>query len=140
MDLHSMDYRAISAQGPALSQVNADALVVVLTPELIQTGDATLDRIVDEAVKADDFALKAGRTLYVHRPAGLKSARLVLAVASSAQPKGVKAAVGKALTSVKELGVAHTAVAVAQGLSLTASHAQALVQAVADATYVFRHT
>ena len=135
-----MDYRAISAHGPALSQVNADALVVVLTPELIQTGDATLDRIVDEAVKADDFALKAGRTLYVHRPAGLKSARLVLAVASSAQPKGVKAAVGKALTSVKELGVAHTAVAWAQGLSLTASHAQALVQAVADATYVFRHT
>ena len=58
-----MDYRAISAQGPALSQVNADALVVVLTPDLAHTGDAALDRLIDDAVKAQDFALKAGKTL-----------------------------------------------------------------------------
>ena len=57
-----MDFRAISAQGPALSQVNADALVVVLTPDLGRTGDDALDRLVDDALKAQDFALKAGKT------------------------------------------------------------------------------
>jgi leucyl aminopeptidase len=140
MDLHSMDYRAISAQGPALTQVNADALVMVLAPELTRSGDATLDRLVDEAVKSGDFAFKAGKTLYVHRPAGVKAARLVLTVAGSAQAKDLKATAGKALTALKDLGAAHTALAVAKGLALTAAHAQAVVQAVADATYVFRHT
>ncbi len=135
-----MDYRAISAQGPALSQVNADALVVVLTPDLAHTGDAALDRLIDDAVKAQDFALKAGKTLYVHRPAGVKASRLVLSAAANAEPKAFKAAVAKGLAAVKDLGAAHTAVAAAQGLALTTAHAQALALAVADATYVFRHT
>ena len=33
MDAHRMDYRYTVAQGPALSQINADALLVVLTGE-----------------------------------------------------------------------------------------------------------
>lgn len=135
-----MDYRAISAQGPALSQVNADALVVVLTPDLARTGDTTLDRLIEDAVKADDFALKAGKTLYVHRPSGVKASRLVLSAAANAQPKAFKAAVAKGLAAVKDLGVVHAAVAVAQDFALTTPHARALALAVADATYVFRHT
>ena len=135
-----MDFRAISAQGPALSQVNADALVVVLTPDLGRTGDAALDRLVDDAVKAQDFALKAGKTLYLHRPAGVKASRLVLSAAANTEPKAFKAAVAKGLAALKDLGAAHAAVAVAQGFALTTPHAQALALAVADATYVFRHT
>ena len=135
-----MDYRALSAQGAALSQVNTDALVVVLTSELHVTGDAALDRVIGEAIKADDFSLKAGKTLYVHRPADVKAGRLVLAAAESAQAKAFKAAVGKAVSQLKELGAAHVSVAPAQGLELSANHAQALVHAVADATYLFRHT
>jgi leucyl aminopeptidase len=140
MDLHSMDYRAISAQGPALSQVNADALVVVLTPDLACTGDTVIDTLIADAVKAGDFALKTGKTLYVHRPAGVKASRLVLTAAADAQPKAFKAALDKGLAPLKDLGAAHIAVAGATGLTLATHHAQALVLAVADATYVFRHT
>lgn len=135
-----MDYRAISAQGPALSQVNADALVVVLTPDLARTGDADLDRLIHDAVKAEDFVLKAGKTLYLHRPSGMKVSRLVVSAAADAKPKSFKAAASKGLAHLKDLGAAHAAVAGAQGFDLTVAHAQALVLAVADATYVFRHT
>jgi leucyl aminopeptidase len=135
-----MDYRFAVAQGPALSQVNADALLLVLTAEQVATADPVLDKLVKDAIASDDFALKAGRALYVHRPEGVKAGRLVLLAASDAKPKSIKAAVAKGLAQLKEMGAAHVAVAAAKGLSLTADHAQALVLAASDATYLYRHT
>ncbi|TAK97152.1 MAG: leucyl aminopeptidase [Aquabacterium sp.] len=135
-----MDYRSTVAEGPALSQVNADALLLVLTSDQAVTGDAVLDKLIKDAVAADDFALKAGRALYIHRPAGVKAARLVLLAAADAKPKSYKAAVVKGLAQVKELGAAHVAVASGKGLALSADHAKALALGVADATYVYRHT
>lgn len=135
-----MDYRSTVAEGPALSQVNADALLLVLANDHAHTGDAVLDKLVKEAVAAEDFAFKAGRVLYVHRPAGVKAARLVLLGAADDKPKSYKAAVAKGLAQVKDLGAAHVAVAAAKGFKLGAEHAKALVLGVADATYVYRHT
>lgn len=135
-----MDYRSSLAQGPALSQVTADALLLVLTSELASTADPVLDKLIKDAIAADDFALKSGRALYMHRPAGVKAARLLLLAASDASAKSFKGAVLKGLGQLKDLGAAHVAVAGAQGLALTADHAQALALGVADATYVYRHT
>jgi leucyl aminopeptidase len=135
-----MDYRFAAAEGPALSQVNADALLLVLTSEQSTTGDAVLDKLVKDAVAAEDFAPKAGRVLYVHRPAGVKAPRLVLLGAADGQAKSWRSAVAKGMAHLKDLGVAHVALAGAKGLSLEAEHAKALVLAVADATYVYRHT
>ncbi len=135
-----MDYRSTVAEGPALSQLNADALLLVLTSDLADTGDAVLDKLIKDAIADEDFALKAGRTLYLHRPAGLKAARLVLVAAADAKAKSYKAAVTKGLAQLKELGAAHVAVAAAKGFALSAEHAQSLVLGVADATYVYRHT
>src|SRR5690606_6010999 len=140
MDSHCMDYRATVAQGPALSQVNADALLVILTPEQATTADPVIDRVIKDATAADDFAPKAGRALYVHRPAGVKAPRVVLLGAAEASPKALKAAVAKGVAQLKDLGVAHIAVAAGKGIALGADHAQALVLAVGDATYVYRHT
>ena len=78
-----MDYRSAIAQGPALSQVNADALVLVLAPEHSAVANPELDRLVKEALDSGDFALKAGRALYLHRPAGVKAPRLVLVAGAS---------------------------------------------------------
>jgi leucyl aminopeptidase len=135
-----MDYRSTVAQGPALSQVNADALLLILTPDLATTADPALDKLIKDATAAGDFALKAGRVLYVHRPVGVKASRLVLLAAGDDKAKSFKSAVAKGLAQVKELGAVHVAVAAAKGLVLTAEHAQALVLAGADATYVYRHT
>jgi leucyl aminopeptidase len=135
-----MDYRASVAQGPAVSQVNADALLVILTPDLATTGDPVLDGLIKDATATGDFALKSGRSLYVHRPAGVKAPRVVLLAAADDKPKSFKAAVAKGVSQVKELKVGNVVVATAQGFAPGADHAHALVQAVADATYVYRHT
>ena len=139
-----MDYRSAIAQGPALSQVNADALVLVLAPEHSAVANPELDRLVKEALDSGDFALKAGRTLYLHRPAGVKAPRLVLVAAANAQTKSLKAAVAKGVAALKDSAAAHVAVALADGLLPDADAAQALAQgvvtAVADTTYVFRDT
>ncbi len=135
-----MDYRTIVGQGPALSQVNADALLVVVTPELSATGAPELDALLKDAIAKADFALKAGRTLYVHRPQGVKAPRVVLSAAANGSPKGFRAAVAKGLAQLKDLGAAHVAVLTADGFALAVEHAQALVLAAADGTYVFRET
>ena len=135
-----MDYRYTVAQGPALSQINADALLVILTGDHATTGDPALDAVAEQALKGNDWALKGGKVLYVHRPVGVKAPRLVLVAAADASGKAFKAAVGKGVAEVKDRGVAHLAVAVGAGWSLEAGHAQSLVLAVADATYVYRHT
>lgn len=135
-----MDYRSQAAQGSTLSQVNADALLLVLTPEQGQTSDPVLDALVQDAIDAGDLALKAGRTLYLHRPRGVQAPRLVLCVAANGQAKAFKTAVGKGVTLLKESGAAHVAVAAAQGVELAGDHARAAVLAVTDATYVFRLT
>jgi len=135
-----MDYRYTVAQGPALSQINADALLVILTGDHATTGDPVLDAVVEQALKGNDWAIKGGKALYVHRPAGVKAARLVLSASSDASAKAFKAAVAKGVSEVKDRGVAHLAVAAGAGWPLEASHAQSLVLAVADATYVYRHT
>ncbi len=135
-----MDYRSSVAQGSTLSQVNADALLLVLTPEQSQTADPVLDALIQDAIQADDLALKAGRALYLHRPRGVKTARLVLAVAADAKPKSFKAAVAKGLSLLKDGGAGHVAIAAAEGFKLDADHARVTVLTVADATYVFRLT
>ncbi|MGH6648849.1 leucyl aminopeptidase [Aquabacterium sp.] len=135
-----MDYRYTVAQGPALSQINADALLVILTGDHATTGDPALDAVAEQALKGNDWALKGGKVLYAHRPVGVKAPRLVLVAAADASPKAFKAAVGKGVAEIKDRGVAHLAVAAGAGWPLDATHAQGLVLAVADATYVYRHT
>ena len=78
-----MDVRTLVAESPDFSQLDREALVVVVPPDRAQWQlDAALCALLDEAVAAGDLALKPGRTLYMHRPAGLKAARLAVAVAA----------------------------------------------------------
>jgi len=95
---------------------------------------------VADALKHGDLALKVGRSLFCHRVLGPKQPRLALVVAQGEQAKAFKTAVAKGLGMLKDLGVAHVAVAPASGLPLTAGHARALVQAADEATYVYRTT
>jgi leucyl aminopeptidase len=139
-----MDYRFVVADGAAVSSFSADALVLVLTPEQGSTGCGPLQTVVNEAVKAGDLALKAGRSLYLHRPAGLRVPRALILVASEASAKGLKGAVAKAVSALKDSGSAHIAFALADGWPQAEERgrelAQTLVTAVADATYVYRDT
>jgi leucyl aminopeptidase len=140
-----MDLRSLVPGATGLAGVAADALVLVVAGGEAQTLEPPLAALLSESVKAGDFELKPGRTLYVHRPAGLKAPRLVLAAASDASPKAFKTAVIAALSALKPLGVRHAAVALAatplgEAGALNERHAEALAMAVAEATYVYRHT
>ncbi|MFM8342918.1 MAG: leucyl aminopeptidase [Betaproteobacteria bacterium] len=136
-----MDFKSV-ALGPAgLSTLSADALLVVVAGTAMPADvEAPVAALLRDAVKGGDLELKAGRTLYVHRPAGLKTQRLVLAVAADDSAKSFKAAVAAGLSGVKGLGVAHLAVAQVGTSRITEAHAEALAAAVAGAVYVYRHT
>jgi leucyl aminopeptidase len=139
-----MEYRFVAADAAALSSFAADALVLVLTPELASTRVAALQTVINEATQAGDFAPKSGRSLYLHRPAGLRVPRALIVVASAATAKGLKGALARAIAALKDSGSTHIAVTLAdawpQGEAEAAELAQTLVTTVADATYVYRET
>jgi len=134
-----MDFRHQISAPEALAGMDVDALVLIVVGD---SSDPALDTavagLVADAVKSGDFEFKSGRTLYLHRPAGLKAARLVVAAATAATPKAFKKAVVAALGQLKSLGARH--VAVSAPFALTADHAEALATAAADAVYQYRHT
>ncbi|MDH3460235.1 MAG: leucyl aminopeptidase [Burkholderiaceae bacterium] len=134
MDLH------LQISSPErLTSVVADTLILIVAADAVEPKpDRHLADTIADAIRRGDFELKKGCTLYVHRPAGVKAARLLVAAAANMTPKGFKAAVAGALAQLKNLGGKHVAVAAA-GV-LTAEHAEALVTAADDAVYVYRHT
>ena len=136
-----MDFRHLISLPAALADVACDALVLVVAGEAADAAlDPRLAAALDDAVSSGDLALKKGKALYLHRPAGMKTARLVFAVAGSGSAKAFKAAVAQGLAQLKGLGAKHVAVGLAGVGELGAAHAEALVSAAAEATYVYRHT
>ncbi|HMX11264.1 MAG TPA: leucyl aminopeptidase, partial [Burkholderiaceae bacterium] len=77
-----MDVRTLLAEAQDLQAQDCDAIVLVLPSQreacAAQGGWLAL---LDDALAQGDLLLKPGRVLYLHRPAGFRSARLILAVA-----------------------------------------------------------
>src|SRR6185295_2543593 len=136
-----MDFRHQIASAGALSGVAADALLVVIHGDAIEPSlDATVASLITDAVSHGDFQFKAGRTLYVHRPAGLKAARLVVAAAGGPSVKAFKSALASGLAQLKGTGAKHVVVASGNSGELTAEHGVALATAASDAGYLYRDT
>ncbi len=135
-----MDYRSLVASGPALSSLAADVLLLVLTPEHSTTGNADIDQIVQDAIKAGDLELKDGKSLYVHRPSGLKAPRMALTVAASDSVRDLKAAASRLTVHAKAQPVAHAALVLAQGLALSLELTAAITQAFVEAQYIYSLT
>jgi leucyl aminopeptidase len=136
-----MDFKTQVAEAGDWRTVAADALLVVVCDGATQAmlGKALWSALSD-ALEHGDFEYKAGRCLYLHRPGGLKVARVVFAAAANATPKAFRAALVAGLGLLKGGGAKHLAVAFAGPEPLTAAHARALASAVADGVYVYRHT
>ena len=136
-----MDFRHQSASLDALATVACDALLVVVAGDKVDGSlDAALKKLADDAVAHGDFELKRGKTVYLHRPAGVKAARVVFAACGAASAKSIKSACAAGVAALKGGGAKHLAVALAGAGEVSAAHAEALVAAVTDATYVYRHT
>ena len=135
-----MDFNIQAALASGLSRVQADALVIVLVGTAVPAAlDKNLAAALSTAVEAGDLTLKPGQTLVLHRVAKVQAARVVFTTAADGSAKAFHKAVGAAMSALKSGGARHAAVALA-GADLTASHAEALALATADALYVYRHT
>jgi leucyl aminopeptidase len=137
-----MDFRHQISHPGALADLAFDALVLVVTGDAVDASlDATLAAALNDALSSGDLVLKKGKALYLHRPAGVKAARLVFAVAgAAASAKAFRAAVAQGIAQVKGTGARQVAVGLAGAGELGAAHAEALVSAAVEATYVYRHT
>ncbi len=140
-----MDVRHLIAAPDALAATSCDALLLVVAgDQLDKSLGAPLASVLKAAVASDDLALKAGKVLYVHQPQGVTAKRVVFAAAGgkggAPSAKEFRGALLKGLALLKEGGAKHVAVGMAGDVELGAAHAEALVTAVFDATYVYRHT
>ncbi len=136
-----MDFRHQVSPPDAWATLACDALLVVTTADASDASmPAALAALLKDAIAQGDLVAKAGKSLYLHRPSGLKATRLVFAVAGSSTAKAFKAALAQGLGLVKGTGAKHLAVALAGQQAWSAAHAEAAVAAVGDATYVYRHT
>lgn len=136
-----MDFRHQISSIQDLANTACDALLVVVTSAAVDPEfSAPLAAALADALAHGDLTLKAGKSLYLHRPAGVKAARLVFAAAGADTVKAFKAAVVVGINQLKTSGTKHIAIAFADGRALSDAHAEALVTAARDCTYVYRHT
>jgi leucyl aminopeptidase len=136
-----MDFRHQIASPGALAGVATDALLVVIHGDTVDPAlDPAIAAIVKDAVSHGDFQHKAGRTLYLHRPHGLKAARLVVAAAGGPTSKGFRSAVANGLGLLKGGGAKNVTVVAGQPGAVTEEHAEALTAAAAEVVYLYRQT
>jgi leucyl aminopeptidase len=136
-----MDFNTLVPGKEGLAGLSADALLVVVTGSVVPGElDAPLAAPLKAAVADGDFAFKAGQVLYAHRVADVKAARVVFAWAADGSAKALRKAIGNALARLKDGGAKQLAVAPIAAGELTAAHGEALVAAVAEATYLYRAT
>ncbi len=136
-----MDFRHQITPPGTLAALRLDALVLIVTGEAVDPAlDPALAALLADAVELGDLKLKAGKSLYLHRPAGVAAARVVFTVAEGNTPKAVKAAAAHAFAQVKGSGARHIGIGLAGAGVLGQAHAEALVVAASDATYLYRHT
>ncbi|MFZ2651915.1 MAG: leucyl aminopeptidase [Burkholderiaceae bacterium] len=136
-----MDFRhQVSAPG-AYATTRCDALLLIVTGSQVDKAlAAPLASLLKAAVAGGDLALKAGKTLYAHQPQGVKAQRVVFAVAGGTSAKEFRNAAMKGLAQLKDGGAKHIAVGLAGDGVVSAAYAEALVTAVHEAIYVYRHT
>jgi leucyl aminopeptidase len=136
-----MDFGHRVAPPQGLGKLEVDALVLVVAAGAIDKGlGAPLADLLADAVAEGDLALKKGKTLYLHRPAGFAARRVVVAVAADAAAKSFKTAVAQGFSALKGGGAKSLAVAWGGSGTMSDAHAEAAVLALADATYLYRHT
>ena len=139
-----MDVRTLLAEAQDLQAQDCDAIVLVLPSQreacAAQGGWLAL---LDDALAQGDLLLKPGRVLYLHRPAGFRSARLILAVAgdgAALTARQMDRAVTAAMGALKHSSVKRLLIAWGGQEAMGTAAAEAAVRAVQAAQYVYRHT
>ncbi len=140
-----MDARTLVSAPQDLAEQAADVLVLILPTEADTWQLApAVAALVNDAVQAGDLELKPARTLYVHRPTGLKADRLVVGLcggnAEAFDARAWQAAVAACVGPAKAGGARHAVLAWGGPGELTDSMAEIAVRSFSQALYTYRHT
>ena len=136
-----MDFKTQVTGAAGLAGVAADALLLLVAGQAVPDDlEAPLADALGVAVKQGDVDFKPGHTLYAHRVAGVKAARVVFAAMGDGSVKHLRKAVVAALAHLKTGGTKTLAVALAGGHAWSAAMAETLVGAVAESVYLYRET
>ena len=136
-----MDFKILVAEAKDLRNAEADALLIVVGEgtDAASLGKA-LGTTLNDALKDGDLVYKAGRCLYLHRVTGVKTPRVVFAVAADASAKAFRSALLAGLGQIKGSGARHLLVTSALPQPMGEAHAQCVAMALAEGTYLYRHT
>ncbi len=136
-----MDFRHQISSPAKLAEFACDALVLVVGGDAVDPAlAAPLAAALNDALTQGDLTLKAGKALYLHRVAGVRASRVVLAAAGALTAKSFKAAVAHGIGLLKGSGARHVGVALAGAGTLDDAQAEAVVTAARDTLYLYRHT
>ena len=113
-------------------------VLVVLVGQSFKTTKDDLSALIAQTIKVSDFDTKAGKILQLYRPSQCSATRLVLVGVGEGGAKEVRAAIALALGCVKSPSLKRLVVSFA--LPALESAVRSVVQAVADATYVYTFT
>ncbi|HZV92896.1 MAG TPA: leucyl aminopeptidase [Caldimonas sp.] len=137
-----MDFGHRVSPPASLADIAVDGLVLIVVADegLDPAMAPAIADLVADAVAHGDLALKKGKSLDAWKPAGVAARRIVVTIAADASAKAFKAAVAPAFATLKRGAAESIAVAWGSASAWTDVHAEACVLALADATYLYRHS
>ena len=78
-----MDFAHRVTAPASLASVEVDGLILIVAGDTVEPSiGAPIAALIGDAVAHGDLALKKGKALYVHRPAGIGAGRVAVAVAA----------------------------------------------------------
>jgi leucyl aminopeptidase len=136
-----MDFKTRLTGSAGLAAVAADALLVVVAGTSVPEGlDAPLAAALQTGIADGDFSFKAGSSLLLHKAAGVKAPRLLFVAGGDGSVKSWRKAVATGVAALKGGGSRELAVVLVGADAAGEAFAEALVAAVHEAVYVYRHT
>jgi leucyl aminopeptidase len=114
-------------------------LLVALVGDDFAAGKSALCAVIATALKHKDFETKTGKSLSLYQAPGVQSRRVLLLGVGDGSAKSVRKAVQGCAASLKAQGIKR-AVICFTGTSVAEEAVTALVQAVAECTYVYAAT
>jgi leucyl aminopeptidase len=136
-----MDFKTQAIGPGGLAAIAADALLVVVGGQAVPAPlEGPLGAVLKAAATEGDFGFKAGQLLYAHRVTDVKAHRVAFAAAGDGSLKNLRRAVAAGVALLKSGGARHLVVAAVGVGELGAAQAEAVVAAVGEAVYLYRHT
>lgn len=135
-----MNFELKSLELAKADHERCDALIVLVSEagHKGSTGTGALERLVVQALAANDLETKAGKLLALYRHPGVAANRVVLVGAGDASARQVRAAVGAAVGALKGSNVKRLCLCFA--FAPSEASIQAALKATADTSYVYTTT